>query len=107
MALRGGGDAEQGEVLAAAAGELQAGRQAGRGHGKRDGRVAGQVVRPGEAALGVVVAHAERRVLLRRLVADGRPGQDVDALQARLDRGGQFLPPPSARANWSSPTDPP
>ena len=92
QALRRRRDPEQGRVGAAPAGQLQAGRQARGGHGKRHGRVAGEVVRAGEPALPVVVTGPERRVLFRRLVADGGTGQDVDAGQAGLDRGGEFGP---------------
>jgi uncharacterized LabA/DUF88 family protein len=72
--LRVGGEVEQGQVTVAAPGELQPHREAWGGHGNRHGRMAGQVVRAGEAALGVVVADAERRVLLGRAEADGWPG---------------------------------
>src|SRR5436305_312763 len=69
---------------------VPAGRQARGGHGKRRGRMTGEVVRAGEPALPVVVTGPERRILFRCLVADGGTGQDVDVRQAGLDRGGEF-----------------
>ena len=96
--LGGGGELEQGQVAVAAPGELQPHRETGGRHGNRHGRMAGQVVRAGEAALGVVVADAERRVLLGRAVADRRPGERIDAGQRRLDRRRQLgLGRPGAR----------
>src|ERR1700755_1859027 len=77
--LRRGGDPEQGRVGTAAAGQLQAGRQARGGHGQRRGRMTGEVVRDGEPALPVVVTGPKRRILFRCLIADGGTGQDVDA----------------------------
>src|ERR1700733_8968083 len=77
--LRGGGELEQGQVTVAAPGELQPHREAGGGHGNRHGRMAGQVVRAGEAAFGVVVPDTERRVLLGGAEAHDWAGQWIEA----------------------------
>src|SRR6201996_6724832 len=108
QALGRGRRPEQGPVPAPAAGQLQADGQL-RAGGKvpaggrlragpqtrcrdrqRDRGVAGKVVRAGEAALPVVGVGAERRILLRRRVADGGPGQRGHPGQAGVDGGGQF-----------------
>jgi hypothetical protein len=54
--------------------------------------MAGQVVGAGEPALAGVLAHAERRVLLRGLEADRRARQRVDSGQALVDRRAQRGP---------------
>src|SRR5215831_11744415 len=85
--LGGRGGPEQCQVSAPSASELNAHWQASAGNGKRDRRMAGEIVWAGEAALCGVLPDAERRVLLRRLVPDRGAGQDIDAGEARLDRG--------------------
>jgi len=86
-----GGGAQERHVRAATAGRVQSDRQPGGRYRDRYRGMAGQVVRPGKACLGIVITYPGRRVVLWRAVSHGRANQHLRAAQARVDLRSQDL----------------